>query len=82
MITVILRPTGDKTRDQLRMRRIYRIVFGYPGNDRFAFQVYEYNRGYRIEFPNLTTGWCLELIQKLSFLIGPENVKVEPILFQ
>lgn len=82
MVTVILRASGDKTRDQLRMRRIYRIVFGYPGTDRFAFQVYEYNRGYRIEFPNLTTGWCPELIQKLNFLVGSENVKVEPILFQ
>ncbi len=82
MVTVILRASGDKTRDQLRMRRIYGIVSSYPGNDRFAFHVFERSRGYLIEFPNFTTGWCPELIQKLNFLVGSENVRVEPITFQ
>jgi hypothetical protein len=64
------------------MRRIYGIVSSYPGNDRFAFHVFERSRGYLIEFPNFTTGWCPELIQKLNFLVGSENVRVEPITFQ
>jgi tetratricopeptide (TPR) repeat protein len=81
MLTIVLRASGDKTKDQIRMRRIYRIVFGYPGNDRFAFQVYEDKRGYRIEFPNLTTNVCPELIEKLAFLVGKENIKTEKILY-
>jgi DNA polymerase-3 subunit alpha len=82
MITVILRSTGDKTRDVLRMRRIHGIVSTFPGNDRFAFHVFERNRGYLVEFPNFTTGWCPELVSKLNFLVGTENVRVEPITFQ
>ncbi len=82
MITVILRSTGDKTRDVLRMRRIHGIVSTFPGNDRFSFHVFERNRGYLVEFPNFTTGWCPELISKLNFLVGTENVRVEPITFQ
>ena len=82
MITVVVRTIGDKTRDVLRMRRIHGTVMSYPGNDRFAFYVYERGRGYLVEFPNFTTGYCPELISKLNLLVGPENVRVEPITFQ
>jgi DNA polymerase III subunit alpha len=82
MITVILRPSGDKTRDLLRLHRIHGIVSSYPGEDRFAIHVFERNRGYLIEFPNLTTGYCQELISKLNLLLGSENVRSEPLTFQ
>jgi hypothetical protein len=82
MITVVLRATGDRTRDVLRMRRIHGTVMSFPGNDRFAFQVFERGRGYLVEFPNFTTGMCPDLISKLKLLVGSENVRIEPILFQ
>jgi DNA polymerase-3 subunit alpha len=82
MVTVVVRASGDKTRDVLRLRRIHGTVMSYPGNDRFAFQVYERGRGYIVEFPNFTTGVCPELIAKLNLLVGAENIRVEPILFQ
>jgi len=82
MITVLLRGSGDKTRDVLRMRRIHGIVMSYPGDDRFAFQVFERSQGYLVEFPNFTTGLCSELITTLGRLVGPENVRVEKITFQ
>jgi hypothetical protein len=49
MITIILRPSDDKIRDNLRIRAIYGTLITYPGKDRFAFQVYEHGRGYLIE---------------------------------
>ena len=82
MITVVLRSTGDKTRDVLRLRRIHGIITTYPGNDRFAFHVFERGRGYLLEFPNFTAGLTPELLSKLTDLVGPENVRVEPITFQ
>jgi DNA polymerase III subunit alpha len=82
MITVILRSTGDKTRDVLRLRRIHGIITSYPGRDRFAIQVYEKNQGFLVEFPNWTTHHCPELISRLNFLVGSENVTVEPIVYQ
>ena len=82
MITIILRTTGDKTRDVLRLRRMHGIIMSYPGNDRFAFQVYERGRGYLVEFPNFTTGLCPELITRLRMLVGSKNVIVEQITFQ
>jgi len=82
MVTVVMRASGDKTRDVLRLRRIHGTVMSFPGNDRFAFHVFERNRGYLLEFPNFTTGVCSDLIAKLQFLVGSENVRVEPITFQ
>jgi DNA polymerase III alpha subunit len=79
MITVVLRSCGDKVRDNLRLRKAFGVLFSYPGNDRFAFLVYERNRGFRVEFPNFTTGLCPELIARLSELVEAENVLVETI---
>ncbi|MCI0521112.1 MAG: DNA polymerase III subunit alpha [Chloroflexi bacterium] len=82
MVTVVLRASEDRTRDFLRMRRIHGIVMSYPGNDRFAFHVFEKGRGYLVEFPNFTTGYCPELQARLAALVGAENVRIEPITFQ
>jgi hypothetical protein len=82
MLTIILRSSGDKTRDVLRLRRIHGIVTSYPGVDRFAFHVFERGRGYLLEFPNNTIGICPELLNRLTTMIGGENFRLEPITFQ
>jgi DNA polymerase-3 subunit alpha len=82
LITVILRPSQDKARDNLRLRQIYGTLISYPGQDRFALIVYERGRGYQIEFPNFTTGLNNELLARLQHLAGAENVRVEILTFQ
>jgi DNA polymerase-3 subunit alpha len=82
MVTVVLRPRADKVRDNLLLRRVFGLMISYPGNDRFAFHIFENNRGHLLEFPNLTTGLNPELMTHLNELVGPENVRVEPITFQ
>jgi DNA polymerase-3 subunit alpha len=82
MLTITLRPTGDSVRDNVRIRQIYGTLIGYPGTDRFAFQVFERGKGYLIEFPNFTTGVCPELLARLKLFVSPEHCRVEPIRFQ
>jgi DNA polymerase-3 subunit alpha len=79
MITVILRPCADKVRDNLRLRQCYGILISYSGHDRFALQIFERSRGYRIEFPNYTTTFCPELVARLASIVGADNVIVEPL---
>jgi hypothetical protein len=81
MVTVLLRPTGDKLRDNLRMRQAYGALISYPGNDRFAFLVHERGRSFQIEFPNFTTGINPELLGRLQRLVGLDNVQVEDLTF-
>jgi hypothetical protein len=82
MVTVVVRSTGDKMRDVLRLRRIHGMITSYPGEDRFAFHVFERGRGYLLEFPNFTAGVCDELLERLRGLVGSDNVRVERITFQ
>ncbi|MEJ2597564.1 MAG: hypothetical protein P8Z00_04485 [Anaerolineales bacterium] len=82
MLTIALRSTGDKTRDVLRLRRIHGMITSYPGNDRFAFHVFERGRGYLLEFPNFTAGLTPELLERLKSLLGAENLRLETITFQ
>jgi len=82
MITVILRPREDKVRDKLLLRRIFGLMISLPGNDRFAFHIFEHGRGHLLEFPNLTTGLSPTLIAQLYELVGPDSVRIEPITFQ
>ncbi len=81
MVTVVFRAT-DPPRDRLRMRRVYHLLISYPGRDRFAFQVFEQQQGYLIEFPNDTTGLSEALLAQLRQIVGPDNVYVEEIPIQ
>jgi DNA polymerase-3 subunit alpha len=82
MITVILRPRQDKARDKLLLRRIFGIMISNPGDDRFAFHIFERGKGHLLEFPNLTTGISPDLIAQITVLVGSENIRIEPITFQ
>lgn len=81
MVTVVLRSTGDKDRDILRMRRIYGVLISSPGNDRFAFYMIERSRGYRLEFPSESTDFTPGLRAMLEEIVGVGNVIVEPITY-
>lgn len=82
MATITLRSCGDKDRDVRRLRRIYGALVSSPGTDRFAFQVFENNRYFLLEFPNDSTGLSTELITRLLEMVGEENLRIDPIPIQ
>jgi DNA polymerase-3 subunit alpha len=82
MITIVLRSSGDKTRDILHLRRIHGTLISYPGTDRFAFFMVEAGRSYVLEFPNFTTKVCDPLLGRLRDLVGEEHVKVDVLTLQ
>ena len=82
MITVILRPTLGRVRDSLLLRRVFGCLISSPGQDRFAFHIFETGRGFLLDFPNYSTHLHPELVAELQNLVGQENVRIEPITFQ
>ncbi len=82
MATIILRPKLGRVRDNLLLRRVFGSLISSPGQDRFAFHIFEYGRGFLLDFPNYTTYLNPELVAELQSLVGPENVRIEPITFQ
>lgn len=81
-VTVKIHSTGDKQRDALRMRRIHGLLTSYPGEDSFAFHVFESARHYILEFPNSTTGFCSELRAQLENLLGEDTIRLEPSILE
>ncbi|MHB0967547.1 MAG: DNA polymerase III subunit alpha [Bellilinea sp.] len=79
MVKVILRSTGDKHRDVLRVRRIHGVLRSAPGRDKFALMVFEGGSRYLMEFPNETTGISTELLRTLTAMVGEGSVLVETI---
>jgi DNA polymerase-3 subunit alpha len=81
-VTIMIRSTGDKQRDALRMRRVHGLLTSYPGQDRFMFQIFEATRHYHLEFPSSTTGFCNDLESQLQRLLGEGSVIIEPLRYQ
>jgi DNA polymerase-3 subunit alpha len=79
-IVVNLDSTGNREVDVRRLRRVHGLLTSYPGSDQFEFRVHEYNRQhYQLRFPNSTTGYCADLEQKLTDLLGPGRVEITPL---
>ena len=63
-----------------RLGRIYDLLRSYPGEDRFSIYVENGIEGLvLLDFPNDTTGHCLELEQELRQELGAGTVRVEPL---
>jgi len=79
-IVVTIQASGDKERDNRRMRRIHGLLTSYPGMDSFEFRIYEHDqRKYQLRFPNETTGYCPALAGQLTQLLGPDSVEVRAL---
>jgi hypothetical protein len=81
-ITVLMRSTGDKERDKLRIKTIYGTLISFHGHDRFSFQIFESGKGHLIDFPGDTTRLCPEMLARLLKLMGEESWRIEEITFQ
>jgi DNA polymerase-3 subunit alpha len=80
MLIITLRNSGDKRKDVLLMRCIHGILVSSPGRDRFAFQVFEGDHFYRLEFPNETTGVSQIMLDKIQSMLGIDNIRMEQII--
>lgn len=78
-ITFFLRPSGDRERDQRRIRTLYGILISHHGQDRFSFHIVEQGRPFLIDFPNATTHISPALLTKLRNLLGEESWRIEEI---
>jgi DNA polymerase-3 subunit alpha len=62
-----------------RLGRVYDLLQGYRGEDRFSLYVENGGRNrMKIDFPNNTTRHCVELEQRLRQMLGAGTVRVDP----
>jgi hypothetical protein len=75
-LVVTLVSCGNKDRDKIRMKRVHGILLSSPGKDHFAYQVYENNQCYMLEFPSNTTGVNDTMLKMLKQMVGEENLEI------
>jgi hypothetical protein len=75
-VNIILRRTGDLTRDTQRARRAYSLLQSHPGGDQFTFIVVDDKRRVMIDFPGSSIGYTPDLAQSLAEVLGQDAVQV------
>jgi DNA polymerase-3 subunit alpha len=70
--------TGPMEEVVRRLGQVYELLRRYPGEDRFSLYVDNGAQGrIQFDFPNDTTGHCLELEQALRTLVGGAAIRIE-----
>jgi len=77
MAVITLRSSGNKQRDVRRLKRIHGVLVSNPGQDHFAFQLFENNRYFKLDFPNETTRLTPNLIAYLVDQAGEGNLQIQ-----
>jgi hypothetical protein len=61
-----------------RLGQVYDLLQSYPGEDHFSIYVENGGQGRaQIDFPNDTTGHCVELERELRAMLGGGTIHVE-----
>ena len=68
--------TDNREGDLSRLQRVYDLLCRYEGRDRFVLRIESNGHAWQLTFPNSTTGFCPELWQELSGLLGGGTVHV------
>jgi DNA polymerase-3 subunit alpha len=69
--------TGDQERDIQRLGQVYDLLCSFAGQDIFSLYVADNDRRVQLDFPNVTTGYCLDLEQRLIEILGAGTVRVD-----
>ena len=79
LLTVVVRvePDAQPGSSGRRIRRLHGLVSSYPGRDRFSFMIVEDGKIWLVDYPNVHTNICTELINKLTEQVGAENIQIE-----
>jgi DNA polymerase-3 subunit alpha len=71
--------SGDLEQMIKHLGQIYDLLSSYSGEDRFSLYVENGKQGrVQIDFPNNTTGFCIELEQQLRAMVGTGMIRIEP----
>ena len=68
--------TDDPDKDKRKLQRIHGALISQPGKDRFSIVLIQGDRTVEFDFPNETTRYCPELLEKLSRIINPASVRI------
>jgi DNA polymerase-3 subunit alpha len=72
---ITLARSGDQERDIQLLGQVHGLLQQYRGEDRFSLYLADERQRVQLDFPNDTTGYCLELEQALVQMLGAGAVR-------
>jgi DNA polymerase-3 subunit alpha len=72
---ITLARSGDQERDIQLLGQVHGLLQQYKGEDRFSLYLADERQRVQLDFPNDTTGYCLELEQALVRMLGAGAVR-------
>jgi DNA polymerase-3 subunit alpha len=76
-LVINLIQSDNRDSDLERLQRVIGTLKEFPGRDQVRLQVAYESRVTHLSMPELTTGYCSELGERLAELVGEEGVRVE-----
>jgi DNA polymerase-3 subunit alpha len=78
-LLINIQQTKDADGDIARLNKIMAILKTYAGRDEVRLNVVNGGAAIPMKLPNIQTGYCLELKQRLIELVGEAGLKVEKL---
>jgi len=78
-LIINIHQTDDKDGDITRFEKIVAALKNYPGRDEVRLNVVNNGASIPLKLPNIQTGYCPELKQRLAELLGEDGLKVEEL---
>ena len=78
-LTLMLRvqPNAPVGSSERRVKRLIGIVSSYPGRDRFSLMIMENGKVYLVDYPDVHTNICDDMMNRLTEILGEDNIQVE-----
>jgi DNA polymerase III subunit alpha len=76
-LLIYFQRSGNDDKDRRRLVRLHGLLVSYHGHDRFSITIEGNGSSQRLEFPNHTTGYCDELVEKLLTIVDTmDNIEI------
>jgi DNA polymerase-3 subunit alpha len=79
-LVISITQTSDPDSDITRLRRVIDVLKKFLGEDEVTLRISSEDNVDTLRFPNLTTGYCPELNNRLVELVGEAGLRVENLL--
>ncbi|UCB43515.1 MAG: DNA polymerase III subunit alpha [Dehalococcoidales bacterium] len=77
-LVVTLPTTSDAESDKARLREVISVFREFPGRDEVSLRITNNGSATDVKMPNVYTGYCPELRQRLTELVGEQGLSLEP----
>jgi DNA polymerase-3 subunit alpha len=79
-MVIRIKDTTDGNSDVNRLQRVIYALKEFPGRDEVSLRIVDNGKTIKLKLPNISSGYCPELQERLIGLVGEDGLKLESIV--